>query len=368
LRIAFLSPYPALPVVYGAVRRIWSLAAHLAKMGNDVFIISKSNNEGYMIKDRVKIFFCPSLIPQSLCKLGNAKMVKELIGLHRQLDIVQCEFPYMFPPSYLAKLFGKPLVLDEHGVEAIHFREVSYNIAPSKTKAELIYLIEKIALKYSTMIFACSKVDAEKICQLFKIPPPKVAVIPNGVESSFFEKIQPFEYSQPTVLFLGGVGHPPNRYAIEKLLQEIIPFVLTQMKRVQFSFVGRNDGYPLISSENVGVHGQVNDVRPYIYGSDICVAPIYHGTGTRLKILEYMACGKPVVATNKAVEGLEGVSDGENIIIRDDAKDFSQAIVDLLSDESERKKIGRAARELVKERYNWENIAKKAMKCYKRIS
>jgi len=339
-------------------------------MGNDITIICGSNREEHLVKDRVKIAFCPnpSLIPQSFWKLGNSKMVQELVKLHRQVDIVQCELSYMFPLSSVSKLIGKPLVLDEHGVEAIHFRDVSYNIAPSRTKAGLVYLLEKIALKYSTMIFACSKVDAEKICQLFKIPPPKVAVIPNGVESSFFEKIQPFEYSQPTVLFLGGVGHPPNRDAIEKLLQEIIPFVLTQMKRVQFSFVGRNDGYPLISSENVVVHGQVNDVRPYIYGSDICVAPIYHGTGTRLKILEYMACGKPVVATSKAVEGLEEVSDGENIIIRDETKDFSQAIVELLNDESERKKIGRAGLQLVKQKYNWQDIAKKVMKCYTQIS
>jgi glycosyltransferase involved in cell wall biosynthesis len=339
-------------------------------MGNDITIICKSNREGYLVKDRVKIASCPNpgLIPQSFWRLGNSRMVKELVKLHRQVDVIQCELPYMFPPSSFSKFIGKPLVLDEHGVEVTNIKEVCYHNAPSKIKIGLVYLIEKMALECSTMTFACSKVDAKKICQLFRISSSKVEVIPNGVEGSFFEKIEPFEYSQLTVMFLGGVEHLPNKYAIDKLFREIIPLVLTEVKQVQFSFVGNSVGYPIISSENIVMHGQVDDVRPYISGSDICVAPIYHGTGTRLKILEYMACGKPVVATNKAVEGLEGVSDGENMIIRDDAKDFSQAIVDLLSDESERKKIGRAARELVKERYNWENIAKKAMECYKRIS
>ena len=102
--------------------------------------------------------------------------------------------------------------------------------------------------------------------------------------------------------------------------------------------------------------GYLNDIRPAVAQSWACVVPLRVGGGTRLKILEAMALGTPVVSTSKGAEGL-AVTHGENILIADDPGDFAQAVVCLLGDESLRAKLSANGRRLVEERYSWKTCA-----------
>jgi len=106
---------------------------------------------------------------------------------------------------------------------------------------------------------------------------------------------------------------------------------------------------------NLRFTGFVDDIRTVVAGSGIAIAPLRQGGGTRLKILEAMALGTPVVSTSKGVEGLQVVH-GEHALIADTAREFADAIVRLRSDADLRVNIARRARALVEQSYGWANI------------
>jgi glycosyltransferase involved in cell wall biosynthesis len=103
---------------------------------------------------------------------------------------------------------------------------------------------------------------------------------------------------------------------------------------------------------NVRFLGWVEDVRPLMTDATVCIVPLRHGSGTRIKILEYMASGRPIVATSKGCEGLE-VNHEEDIIVADTDEDFVSAIGTLLKDETMAKRLSESAYRLVQEKYDW---------------
>jgi glycosyltransferase involved in cell wall biosynthesis len=115
---------------------------------------------------------------------------------------------------------------------------------------------------------------------------------------------------------------------------------------------GAHDELPVPPAGNVVRTGCVDDVRPLIASAGLSVAPIFAGGGTRLKILESMAAGTPVVATSKGAEGLE-VLPGQHLLIADDAAAFAAHVVALLADPALRASLARAARTLVETHYDW---------------
>lgn len=363
LRIAIFVHFNVYPPSHGAASRVWGLARALASLGNNITILSNGFRDYVKKMDGVEII---SLKPISLL---NPRMILEFLRRNKKdpFDIVQCELPYLFPVALMTKILRKPIVLDEHGVERVFYEPVPLPHPFEKVPVGLVGLVENVATRFSDLVFACSDVDANKLRELYGLPREKVQVVPNGVDKNFFEDVDPHNYGKSTVLFVGSVIHPPNLFAIRKLYHEIIPLVTKSRNDVLFAFVGKNPPTWLAASQHVTILGEVEDVRPYIAGADVCVAPIDYGSGTRTKILEFMACGKPVVSTTKGVEGIEGVADGENIVIRDSVAGFSEAILDILSDEGEAKRIGRNAKATAREMYDWRKITAKSMTYYNKL-
>jgi glycosyltransferase involved in cell wall biosynthesis len=376
LRIVIFSHFEVYPPNHGAARRIWGLATGLSSLGNHVTILCNSITKKVETRSGVEIRLLKesSLFPflrnpRRVINQNNPRMVSEFFSIEREdpVDVVQCEFPYLFPIASLTKILRKPIVLDEHGIERIFYETVPLPYPFEKVPVGLVGLVENFATKHSDMVFTCSSVDANKLRHLYELPPEKVHVVPNGVDQSFFEDVYSYDYGTPTVLFVGSVIHPPNVFAIRKLYHDIIPRVTKSRNKVLFAFVGKNPPTWLAASEHVTILGEVNDVRPYIAGANVCVAPIDYGSGTRTKILEFMACSKPVISTTKGVEGIEGLFDGENIVIRDSVAGFSEAILNLLSDEGEARRIGKNAEATAREMYDWRKISAKAITYYQKL-
>jgi len=107
----------------------------------------------------------------------------------------------------------------------------------------------------------------------------------------------------------------------------------------------------------------VDDVAPYYRRSTVCVVPVRTGGGTRLKILEAMALGRPVVSTTIGCEGLD-VADGEHLLIADSPEQFAEKTVRLLTDRALCRHITTAARQLVVTRYDWDVITGQLMQVY----
>ena len=99
--------------------------------------------------------------------------------------------------------------------------------------------------------------------------------------------------------------------------------------------------------------GRVADVAPWIRIADLCLAPIFSGSGTRIKVLEYMAAPKPVVATAKALEGIEAVP-GRDVAVSETLEETVQAILSLVDDPGRAAAMGRCGGDLVRARYSWD--------------
>jgi glycosyltransferase involved in cell wall biosynthesis len=107
----------------------------------------------------------------------------------------------------------------------------------------------------------------------------------------------------------------------------------------------------------VRLTGYVDDVRPWVQASRVCVVPLRQGGGTRIKILEAMALGTPVIATSKGMEGLDVVA-GEHLLVADEPADFARQTLRLLRDEALARSLAERARELVVEHYDWRAIGR----------
>jgi glycosyltransferase involved in cell wall biosynthesis len=133
--------------------------------------------------------------------------------------------------------------------------------------------------------------------------------------------------------------------------------------------VGTNPTPEVTQLDGDGVHvtGRVDDVVPYYSRSTACVVPLRAGGGTRLKILEAMALGRPVVSTSLGCEGLE-VVDGEHLFIADSPEQIADKVVRLLADQALRERIASNARQLVVARYDWDVIADSLMRTYAAVA
>jgi glycosyltransferase involved in cell wall biosynthesis len=195
-------------------------------------------------------------------------------------------------------------------------------------------------------------------------------VSPNGFDTQSYQPLPlPPETTRPALLFVGSMSYEACVDAMVYFCQEILPRIRSQFGDVDLWIVGRDPSQQVRQLDGNGVHvtGRVADVRPYYQRSMVCVVPLRAGGGTRLKILEAMALGRPVVATSIGCEGLD-VIDEEHLMIADSPEQFAEKTVRLLADATLRQRIGANARRLVVSRYDWDVIVKRLMQIYTQVA
>ena len=122
---------------------------------------------------------------------------------------------------------------------------------------------------------------------------------------------------------------------------------------------------PLAHVRGVTITGFVEDPRPYISAAAVCVVPLLTGGGTRLKVLEAMAMGKPIVSTTLGCEGIHATQ-GRDIVLADSADEFAQSVLELLENETRRDRLGRAARAFVEHQFGWQTVTAPLARAYER--
>lgn len=204
-------------------------------------------------------------------------------------------------------------------------------------------------------VIAVSEPDARDLAALGTARPPVVA--PNGVDTAFFrpEAVAPLPLGEPSFVFTGSMDYRPNVDAARWLAHRIWPAVRAALPQARLYLVGRRP-FPAVCrlQEIPGIHvtGEVPDVRPYLAGATVYVAPLRAGGGTRLKVLEAMAMGKAIVSTPMGCDGL-AVMDGVHVQLAD-GEAFAAAMIALAQDPERRRALGEAARRLAVARYDWE--------------
>ncbi len=192
-------------------------------------------------------------------------------------------------------------------------------------------------------------------------PTLKIDVIPNGVDTHLYRPL-PANQNTAHLLFIGKMSYPPCSDAALYFCREILPLIRQRAKNAELWIVGREPPQEVMNLEGDGVHvtGWVEDVIPYYERSSVCVVPLRAGGGTRLKILEAMSLGRPVVSSSIGCEGLD-VRDGEEILIADTPEEFAEKTSRLLDDLKLRQSISIKARQLVENQYDWDILANRLM-------
>jgi glycosyltransferase involved in cell wall biosynthesis len=267
----------------------------------------------------------------------------------RDADLIQLEGVNLYS---LAKKLGKPIVLDMHNVdyELIRFvtgwkRSVFGEYWLRKGKE-----YEINCLRNAKQIIVTSERDKNVYLANERTLKDKITVIPNCIDIDYYENVTTdktiVNAGKPVILFIGSLNYLPNRIAVQDIIR-----MATEMPDYSFVIVGAYSDIVGNYPENIVFTDFVEDIRPYINEADICIAPLRLGSGTRIKILEYMAMKKPVISTSKGVEGL--AVDKESIIIEDDLMKFREIIRDLMTYEKKRETLAEKAYAEVKAKYDW---------------
>jgi glycosyltransferase involved in cell wall biosynthesis len=207
-------------------------------------------------------------------------------------------------------------------------------------------------------VVAVSEADAALLRRL--APEGRYLVLPNGVDTAAFAFREAPPAEPPELVFTGTMDFRPNVDAALWFAEAILPLVRRARPDVRCLVVGKAPDARLLAVAQRGpglvVTGAVPDVRPYLARAAVYVVPMRMGSGTRLKVLEAMAAGVPVVSTRVGLQGI-AATPAEEAYAADAPGAFAAAVLRLLGDAGERARLAQRARALVEARYDWARLA-----------
>lgn len=288
---------------------------------------------------------------------SNRRLVRRLAAQWRPSVIVSAS---IWCHSAFAGL-GIPRVFDAQNADA---RTIADRFGPRHPVTRIVARLERRVLRESEIVFCCSDIDAASFRSDYGIPPEKIIVVPNGVTipetpaapSPEAAALRARDAGKTVLYFMGKTDYAPNADAMRWIARHLLPEL---ERRAPGRFVcwisGGGPGLPS-GAEHPSLRwlGRVPSVAPWLAAADITLAPVESGGGTRLKILEFLGAGKPLVATPKAAEGIDLVPGAEADIVP--LEDMPAAILRLAADPARAAALGTAGLAKMRAAYTWESI------------
>ena len=284
-------------------------------------------------------------------RFSSRDLLRQIMSaVHTPPDCLVVAYGQLAPYADLIEARHK--VLDLHNVESALLASYAQSGARlasivARIESRAMRRIERRALDAYNTISVVSDVDRGRLPETAN----RVVVCPNGWEPG-----APLPAaSEPLVAFVGLLGWTPNVDAALWLTERVWPLVRREMPEARLVLVGRDPAPAVraLAAEDVTVTGTVPDVTPYLARARVAVAPLRAGGGSRLKILEALDAGRPVVATTVGAEGLEKLVD-RGILLADDPAEFAAKVVSLLRDPVRSEALGRVGSASVAEHFSWD--------------
>lgn len=391
LRVLVVGAWFPYPPRWGWATRVYQLARQLARR-HDVTLLTYAARSDLAHVPRLQEELRVETVPREPPSVA-ARRVRQLASLassipyepyatrsrelqaavdrlfaRQDFDVVQLEstlvWPLRLPP-------GACVVLDEHNIDFETYARLREGEASPLRRA--FYRIEELrvtrfeqnAWRRASGCVLTSRREEEVVNAV--APETPTAVVANGVDTEYFRP-HDGRGEEETIVFNGVLDYRPNLDAALFLVDDVLPLVQRQRPDARVIIVGRGGSADLdrVLRPGVEVTGEVPDVRPFLARAAVVAVPIRAGSGTRFKVVEGLAMGKPMVSTTIGCEGID-VTDGEHLLVADTADAFADAVLRVFDDGALADRLGRAGRILVHEEYSWERAGDRLETLYRRV-
>jgi polysaccharide biosynthesis protein PslH len=391
-------PYNFYPPDSGGALRCFYLLKQMS-LEHDVYVLTTQPEHDFLIEHKlnfppnvhvVSIYgkecfhsFVNKLLPKKLADSINFRLLQKSIRRKASLYFLeayptlsallkQVKFDIIFYESLEAvSLFAstskkkspKALqIYDAHNIDSkLWLQQASPERAVYSIYAKSALEIEKSLYQKVDFFFCCSEDDRSELQQLNKNKLEGI-VIPNGVDLN----ARPYDYNSDKfyineLIFCGSLDYHPNKEGLLWFYKEVFPKVKVDFPEIKLTIIGNGsaaESYTdIINDPSVNFIGKVDDVVPYYKSTSIAIVPLLSGSGTRLKILEAMSLGNPVVSTPVGAEGLNFIS-GQHMLIASQPDDFAKCILDLLNSKELYDSTRYNAFDFVKSKYDWNSVGR----------
>jgi polysaccharide biosynthesis protein PslH len=397
MRILIVTPNPPYPAHSGGALRANGILHILNNAGHEVTLLCFSDATTDLAATPLprlckRIVTCPpptrtrlarlrhlafSNQPDLVQRMASADMEKALIALCAEdFDVIQFEGLEMATYLPFAATMGTraKLIYDSFNAEYALQQKIAQEEGTtlqrlparlySLIQARRIYALEAWLGEHADGYIAVSEEDAALLRPLRKSR--ALPIVPSGIFVADYQGSETTDLQQPALVFTGKMDYRPNVDAMLWYASEIMPHLSKINPSVQLYIVGQQPS-PAVTAlgeqPNITVTGKVPHVTPYLRSAAVYIAPLRMGSGTRLKLLEAMACGCAIVATDTAAAGLSAECRAA-MHIAETADAFTHQIAHLLGSPTIRHELGEDARIAVQARYDWSVIAPQLLAVY----
>ena len=296
--------------------------------------------------------------------------IKEVLS-KQKFDIVQIETLFMSPYiQQIRKCSKAKIVLRAHNIEHLIWKRIAANSTNPLKKfyighlAKTLELYEKQIVNDYDGIVPITKEDAKFFRSLTELP---ILPLPFGVDTNKI-KIATEAKPEMALFHIGSMNWIPNEEGIKWFIDEVWPLVENKLPQIKLYLAGREmpDWLTNLKRKNIVVVGEVDNAHDFINSKAISIAPLFSGSGIRIKIIESMALGKAVISTSIGAEGIN-VESGKNILIANTADEFYEAISLLFLNDGLASEIGLAARQLIEQEHSTKKLISRLEVFYQQI-
>ena len=386
MKILIVYPYVPYPLNRGTYHRVFNLARELARYNEiDLFCLDDAGSGAHETVFREfarRVEFCPfqnnpwppffpdRLLDMEPTTIGHWKsgagvqaLQQFAAGRHYDLvhfcDLVMWQYVQALPPGPLR-------VMDRSRVDLLFQSEELANLRlgwkERLMRRENLWKLRRYENRVAGDLFSTVVCGPEDEIFLRREVPAagRIKVLANGVDETFFsrDRFPPQPDAEPTVLFCGAMDYSPNVNGLAWYFEHCDEALRRAVPRRKILIVGKNPApsvRALAGMEGVEVTGEVPDVRPYYQRAWLQMVPLLIGGGTRLKIVESLSLGTPVVSTRIGAQGLK-LETGRHLLLGDKPADFVKALAAMLEDRELRLRLAEQGRSQVLELYTWRQL------------